>query len=191
MKLESTARLVLTVLSHRKYKVILTVAAIIFALSYMVFTGIFIFTEKPIPDEYTVPMFRIGKIHTVYGDFPWIIAYLDRNTIFSMTMEAMASTAIISGLVGINSCLAAFRFSTQKACRIDKGSVGFFGIIPAFLCIFACCGGGILVLLLGSGILTALFSYGPIFSIVSIGILSAGIILSTKEIEKSQRSVYS
>jgi hypothetical protein len=171
--------------------VILTVAAIIFALSYMVFTGIFIFTEKPIPDEYKVPMFYFGRIHTVYGDFPWFIAYLDRHTIFSMTMEALASTAVISGLVGINSSLAAFRFSTRKACRIDKGSVGFFGIIPAFLSIFACCGGGILVLLFGSGILTALFSYGPIFSVVSIGTLSAGIILSTKEIEKSQRSVYS
>lgn len=92
--------------------------AIIFALSYMVFTGIFIFSDREIPEEFTVPMFRVARIHTEYGDFPWIIAYLDRHTIFSMSTEAMFSTTIISWMVGINSALLAFRFSSASKSHL-------------------------------------------------------------------------
>jgi len=176
------------VLSHRKYKVILTVAAIIFALSYMFFTGIFIFSDREIPGEFTVTFFRIARIHTAYGDFPWmIIAYLDRHTIFSMSIEAMFSTTIISGLVGINSAFLAFRFSSasdKATCGLSKGSVGFLGIIPAFLCIYACCGGGMLVVLFGAGILAALFPYGFAFTIISIATLGLGVLYSTRELNK-------
>jgi len=185
--MKQTLRVTKIVLSHRRYKIIMASTAIIFALSYMFFTGIFVFLDREIPEEFTVPMFRLARIHTEYGDFPWIIAYLDRHTIFSMSTEAMFSTTIISGLVGINSAFLAFRFSSasnKATCGLSKGSVGFFGIIPAFLSIFACCGGGMLVVLFGAGILAALFPYGFAFSIISIATLGLGVLYTTRELNK-------
>jgi len=180
-----------SVLSKPKYKIVCIVVAILFSLAYMVFTGIFIFTPRAIPEEFTVPLFRVGQIHTVYGDFPWIVAYLDRHTIFSMTMEAMILSSTISILVGINTALILYRFRSPKnlqSCKRSQTTVGFFGVVPAFLSIFACCGGGILVMILGGGILSALFPYGPLFGITSIGILVTGILLITKNIKIFQNS---
>lgn len=186
MNSKSTCSVLLYVMRNSKYKIITALTGALFAFSYMIFTGIFIFTERAIPDEFTVPLFHIGRIHTVYGDFPWFIAYLDRHTIFSMTSEALASTIVISILVGINTTFLAFRLSNKNMeCRTSASSIGFFGIIPAFLTIFACCGGGILVMLLGAGVLSALFSYGPVFSITSITILLVGVLFSAKNIAKT------
>ncbi|MFY9300586.1 MAG: hypothetical protein WAO91_05305 [Candidatus Nitrosotenuis sp.] len=165
-------------------------SSIAFAISYMFFTGIFIVTARPIPDEFTVPMFRVSTIYTVYGNFPWIIAYLDRNTIFSMTSEALASTVAISSLVGLNSSILVYRVTSDfKSCgRVQKNSIGFFGMIPAFMSIFACCGGGALVLLFGSGILASLFPFGPFFSLLSMVILGAGAYFGIREIRENLQS---
>lgn len=179
------------IFSSRRCKLIFVVASIAFAVSYMFFTGIFIITARPIPEEFTVPMFRLARIHTVYGDFPWLIAYLDRNTIFSMTLEALASTTAISSLVGLNSSILAYRAKSDfKSCgRVQKNSIGFFGIVPAFMCIFACCGGGALVLLFGSGILASLFPYGPFFSLLSVSILGAGAYFGIREIRNNLQTL--
>lgn len=189
LKNETPLRIVRHVLSTKQCKVIFIVSSIAFALSYMFFTGIFIMTARPIPDDFTVPMFRVSRIHTVYGDFPWLIAYLDRNTIFSMTSEAFASTVTISSLVGLNSAILVYRSKSElRSCKMQKNSVGLFGIIPAFMCIFACCGGGAMVLLFGSGILASLFPYGPLFSLLSVSILGLGAYLGIKNIRQSMQT---
>lgn len=183
---ETSFQIIRRILSARRCKIIFIVSSIAFALSYMFFTGIFIVTARPIPDEFTVPMFRVSTIHTVYGDFPWIIAYLDRNTIFSMTLEALASTVAISSLVGLNSAILVYRSKKElKSCNRQKNSVGLFGLVPAFMSIFACCGGGALVLLFGSGILALLFPYGPFFSLLSVAILGFGAYFGVKEVRRS------
>lgn len=183
--IEQAVKLTRLSFRNKKCKVIFAISSVSFAISYMIFTGIFIFMERPIPDEFTVPMFRVSTIHTVYGDFPWLIAFLDRHTVFSMSMEAMMSTVVISFLVGINSSLLTFRFMSKNRISCSaSGSVGLLGIVPAFMSIFACCGGGVLVVLFGAGILASLFPYGSIFSLVSIAILSTGILLSTRNLGK-------
>lgn len=187
-----TARQVIChIFAYRRCKLIFIVTSIAFAVSYMFFTGIFIITARPIPEEFTVPMFRLARIHTVYGDFPWLIAYLDRNTIFSMTSEAFASTIVISSLVGLNGSILVYKATNNsKSCdKIQKNSIGFFGIIPAFMTIFACCGGGALVLLFGSGILASLFPYGPFFSLLSVAILGAGASFGIREIRNNLQTL--
>lgn len=178
------------IFSSRRCKLIFIAASIAFAISYMFFTGIFIITARPIPDEFIVPMFRVGRIHTVYGDFPWFIAYLDRNTIFSMSSEAVASTVTISSLVGLNGAILAYRTANElKSCKMQKNSVGLFGIVPAFMCIFGCCGGGALVLLFGSGILASLFPFGPFFSLLSVAILGVGAYFGIRKIRNNLQTL--
>lgn len=187
LKLRMIWKITGMVFSKKKYRAIQIITSSLFALAYMVFTGIFIFTQRAIPNEFPIPYFLLSSIQTPVGIIPWwVVIYLDRHLIFSMTFEAMALTAAISTLVGINMALLIFRLRTpcHNICKSSKSSLGFFGIIPAFLSIFACCGGGVLVMLFGGAILTSLFPFGDIFGIVSIVILGAGLYLSSKELGK-------
>lgn len=153
----------------------------------MFFTGIFIITARAIPEGFAIPYFNIGRIETAIGYLPWFVAYLDRHLIFSMSSDAMFNTIIISILVGINSTFLAYRFgfrSSVKSCNAYKGTVGLFGLVPAFLSLFACCGGGILVMIFGAGIIAALFPFAYVFGLTSIAVLSLGLIFSARDLEK-------
>ena len=153
----------------------------------MFFTGIFIITARAIPDGSTIPYFYLGRIETAIGYLPWFVAYLDRYLIFSMTYDAMLNTIIVSILVGINIAFLAYRFgfrSRAKSCKTYKGTVGLFGLAPAFLSLFACCGGGILVMIFGAGIIATLFPYAYVFGLTSIAVLSVGILFSARDLEK-------
>lgn len=179
------------VLKERKYRWVAIATSIAFALFYIFFTGIVTISSVPMPIERSLPYFRVITQGPI-GQVPWIIAYLDRYTVFSMSPEAMISTIAISSLVGINSALLVYRFRAMKAfnCSCPSGSPAFFAsIVPASLSVFACCGGGLLLAIFGAGLFTAVMPYGNLFSIISILGLTTAMFVSAYGINLNLRSI--
>jgi|GEM_PF-2455127 len=179
------------ILNNRECKAIAIGTGVAFAIFYIFFTGIVIISPVPMVIEKSLPYFRVitqGPLGTV----PWIIAYLDRYTVFSMNLGAMISTIAISSLVGVNSALMVYRFRLTKKVRCDcpSGSPVFFSsIVPASFSVFACCGGGLLLTIFGAGLFSALVPYGNLFSIISILGLATAMLISAYGTSLTLKSV--
>jgi len=189
--LYSTIGNVWDILNKRDCKGLAIVTGVAFAVFYIFFTGIITVSSIPIPEVIPVPYLHVITNGPI-GKFPWIVAYLDRYSVFSMNLEAMVSTALISSLVGVNSALTLYRFRIVKKmrCNCPSGSPAFFSsIVPASLSVFACCGGGLLLTIFGAGLMSALMPYGILFSIISIIGLTAAMFISAHGINLTLRSV--
>ena len=179
------------ILNKRDCKALAIVTGVAFAVFYIFFTGIITFSSIPIPEEIPVPYLHVITNGPI-GKFPWIVAYLTRYSVFSMNLEAMISTILISLLVGINSALMLYRFRITKKAQCDcaSGAPPFFAsIVPASFSVFACCGGGLLLTIFGAGFMSALMPYGNLFSIISIIGLTAAMFVSSHGINFTLRSV--
>lgn len=180
----STLASVWHILNNRECKAVAIGTGVAFAIFYIFFTGIITVSPVPMPIEKSLPYFRVITQGPI-GMVPWIIAYLDRYTVFSMNLGAMISTILISALVGTNSALMLYRFRIKKTVRCDcaSGAPAFFAsIVPASLSVFACCGGGLLLTIFGAGLFSALIPYGGLFSIISILGLTTAMFISAYSI---------
>lgn len=179
------------ILNKRDCKVIAIVTGAAFAVFYIFFTGIITFSLIAIPEVIPVPSLHVITNGPI-GKVPWIVAYLNRYSIFSMNLEAMVSTTLVSLLVGINSALMLHRFRITKKVKCDcpSGAPAFFAsMVPASFSVFACCGGGFLLTIFGAGLMSALMPYGNLFSIISILGLAAAMFISAYSINLNLRSV--
>jgi len=170
------------------YRIPGILSGIAFAIFYMFFTGIIITTTRPIPEEITVPAFHvITKLVGVQsiGLVPWIVAYPDRYTVFSMNLSAMISTVLISTLFAINIALLLYRRNLMKnySCSCSSGAPALAGVIPACFSVFACCGGGLILSIFGPLFFASLQGFGGYFSTVSILTLLAGVFVTTRGIK--------
>lgn len=190
----ATKNLVSLVLSYRRYKIILLVTAIAFAVLYMFTTGIFFYAVDPIPEFVPVPHFVVIWPGDIINDqTPWFIAYLNNHLIFRMSSYAMVSTSLLSLLVGVNTSLFAYSVKTRKlncvCSQANKGAgssiLTIFAAIPASFATFAC-HGAILLPLLGLSILSA---YSNLFVAASIGVLAFGLLLSSNGIQNRLNSM--
>lgn len=189
--LYSTLATVRHVLYRRDCRALAIVTGISFAVFYIFFTGIITVSSRPIPDVVPVPYLKVITNGPI-GTFPWIIAYLNRYSVFSMNLQAMIATVLISLLVAINSALTLYRFRIAKKVRCDCRSgapIFFASIVPASFSVFACCGGGLLLTIFGAGLIGALMPYGNLFSIISILGLTAAMFISAYSINLTLRSV--
>lgn len=186
--LRSTVDMIKYVSARNIYRIPAIIAGIVFAIFYMFFTGIIITSEIPIPPEVPVPYFRVYTTLTgieSIGVVPWIIAYLNRHTVFSMNFSAMLSTVFISTLIAINVALLLYRRYLMKnySCNCNSGTPAFAGVIPAFFSVFACCGGGLLLTIFGPLFFLSLQGLGGYFSAISILALLAGVFVTVRGIK--------
>lgn len=186
--IHSTIDIVKYVCARDIYRVPGIIAGILLAIFYMFFTGIILVSEIPIPSEIRVPalhvIMKLPSVDTI-GLTPWIIAYLDRHTIFSMNFSAMLSTVLISTFVAINVSLLLYRRYLMKnySCSCNSGAPAFAGVIPAFFSVFACCGGGSLLTIFGPLFFLSLQGLGGYFSAISILALLAGVFVTVRGIK--------
>lgn len=186
--IKDTIKVVQRVLGKGHYLAVAVIVALIYSVFYMFFTGIIQTTPEPIQETIKIPQVRIllqGPIGTV----PWIIVYPDRHTVFSMTFAAMLSTFLNSVLVGIASALILYRYRVSKfiqcQCKSAGGSISLAGVIPSIFSVFACCGGGLLLVIFGVGAFTSFRVFGPLFSVAGIVILAYGVFLNAKAIREN------
>ncbi len=187
--LYSTLSVVHHILKRRDCKALAIITSVSFEIFYMFFTGIITVSSIPIPNDIAVPKLIVSTQGPI-GTVPWVIAYLNRYSIFSMNLEAMISTTLISLLVGMNAALMLYHFKMKSEfrCECQSASPVFFAsIIPASLSVFSCCGGGLLLILFGAGLMSAVMPYGNLFSIISIIGLTVAILISAYSIRLSTK----
>jgi len=186
--IRSTMDIVKHVSARNIYRVPGIIAGILFAIFYMFFTGIILVSEIPIPSEIRVPalhvIMKLPGVDTI-GLTPWIVAYLDRHTIFSMNFSAMLSIVLISVLVALNIALLLYRRYLTKnySCSCNSGAPAFAGVIPALFSVFACCGGGLMLTIFGPLLFVSLQGLGGYFSAISILALLAGAFVTARGIK--------
>lgn len=111
--MQSTFATIQYILNERNCKAVAVVASVAFATFYIFFTGILTITSRPIPEEIPVPYLYVLTDDPI-GKVPWIVAYLNRYSIFSINLEAMVATTLISLLVGANSALLLYRYKISR-----------------------------------------------------------------------------
>lgn len=186
--IKDTTRVVQRALGKGHYLAVAVIVALIYSVFYMFFTGIIQTSPEPIQETIKIPYAKViwrGEIGTV----PWIVIYPDRHTVFSMTFAAMLSTFLNSSLVGINGALILYRYRVSKfiqcQCKSTGGSISLAGVIPSIFSVFACCGGGLLLVIFGFGALASFRLFGPLFSFAGIVILAYGVFLNSKAIREN------
>lgn len=188
LMIKDTTKVVRRVLGKGHYLAVAVLAALIYGVFYMFFTGIIQISLQPIPETIKVPHVSV-LIQGPIGTVPWITIYPDRYTVFSMTGSAILSTFLNSLLIGIASALVLFRYKVSKfigcQCKSTGGSTSLAGVLPSIFSVFACCGGGLLVAIFGFGILASLLAFGSIFSVIGIVILAYSVFLNAKAIKEN------
>jgi hypothetical protein len=172
------ARFIGTVIGGWRIGVIAIASAILFSLFYMISTGIISFVE--LYGGYLGSWFYV---YEAYRD-PYVINNIYLIVVGGLVISISPLAALIitvnSALVGLN-IGAIIRAATNLGCcgiRIGKSAGVLAGsMIPASLGIFTCCGGGLLIAVLGSlglwGGIALLRIYGPLFQIIaSIALLA-------------------
>ncbi|MEM4970678.1 MAG: hypothetical protein QXE01_05440 [Sulfolobales archaeon] len=183
-------RFIRTVIGDWRIGVIAIFSAILFSLLYMISTGIVSFVE--VYGGYLGSGFYV---YEAYRD-PYIIntIYLlvIGNIVISISPLAAIFIAVNSALIGLN-IGAIIRAATNPGCcgiRVGRSAGVLAGsVIPASLGIFTCCGGGLLIAMLGSlglwGGIALLRTYGIFFQAMASIVLLANLIYLYKRLSRA------
>jgi hypothetical protein len=147
----------------------------------MVLVGIISYVPGLTSASGVYPMIRF----TTFG-----ISLIPSNDIsFFILYEALAFLAASSFLVGLN--VALLFYSRRRACGIagHKQAGGLLGLLPAFFTNFACCGGGLIALVVGPTAFFYLSTYGPYIAPLTVTALAAGTYFTVKKIYRMERCV--
>lgn len=168
---------------RRPFKLIALFSGVAYALFYMFFTGIISVSSEAIPADIPVPWSMVVS----NGLDPIAVAYLNRYTIFVMSLEALLVLALISTLVGMNAAMIVYRFRVSKLANCQCGgrsaSLATAGaIVPGLFSTFACCGAGIITAVFGAGIIGSLLPFNGAFASVSAFALLLATMLNGRSI---------
>ena len=169
------------VLRTRKYLGILLAFGLIYAFVYMVVVGIISYVPGLTSASGNYPMIRPTSIG---------ISIIPANDIFFFIFYgALAFVVASSFLVGLNVALMFYSRKAGMACEIRKPaeSKGFLGLLPAFFTSFACCGGGLLALVIGPTAFSSLSLYGQYMAPITLAVLAAGTYFTSSKISKRER----
>ncbi len=160
--------------SHKRRGLLGLLSAIIFAAVYSAVIGVISRSQQPLPPEITTPSLDVITRGPI-GQVPWIIVYLDRHWVVSVSLEAILAIIILSMLIGLNVSSLLFIYSL-------RGLIGGFCLmglsaIPSFFSIFSCCGGGLAMwVILATGLLplftSVILPLNKLFLLISISLLT-------------------
>jgi len=158
------------VLRIRKCRLIIVVSAAIYALSYMFILGIISYYPGLSSMTNTYPIIRATSYGVSIVPFPNIFIF-----VFYQTIAFIITTSFLAGL---NMSLIFYSRKLSKSCGIGGINMrGIFGIIPTFFTSFACCGGGLLALVIGSTAFSSLSLYSKYMAPLAIAVLAIGTVL--------------
>jgi hypothetical protein len=173
------------VLRRRKYQLIILVSAAIYALSYMLILGVISYYPGLSSITNTYPIIRVTSYGISYIPFPNIFIFVFYQTI--------AFIVTSSFLVGLNIALILYSRKLREYCRTRsrarslEGAKGLFGVLPAFFTSFACCGGGLITLIIGPTAFSILAIYSNYVAPVTVAALAGGTYFMSMKISKKDR----
>jgi hypothetical protein len=98
-----------------------------------------------------------------------------------------------SFLVGLNIALILYSRKLREYCRTRsrarslEGAKGLFGVLPALFTSFACCGGGLITLIIGPTAFSILAIYSNYVAPVTVAALAGGTYFMSMKISKKDR----
>jgi hypothetical protein len=147
--------------SDRRIRMLGVAVSVSFAVVYAFAIGMVFRSALPIPDWITVPQLEVITVGPI-GLVPWVIIYLDRYWIVSVSLEAFLSWLALTVL---------------WCCSRAGGTLTTLAsILPATFAVFGCCGGGLVtMMLLSAGLLPlvagSMLYYGRLFVTASVAAL--------------------
>lgn len=165
------------VIFHRKgLTLVAVVSAILYAVSYLIFTGAIFYFPNGLPGIIRIkaPSFEISSKGLSFIPTEYFAG--------SITYEAFLFLAITSSLFGILVSLFLLNRQLHTSCKYS--TVGILGIVPALMTTFSCCGGGILLFLLGQTFFNALTLNSQYFLYTSTVLMLCGTIIFAKRTDE-------
>jgi len=177
---------VLYVLKSRKYRFIMLMSGMVYALVYMFVVGIISYYPGFAPLKVSTPVINPTTIGLtiVPGHYIFVFAFY----------SAIGFMAVSSFLVGLNISLILRlrnlrRTSGYYCCRTTTiSSGGILSTLPAFFTTFSCCGSGLLALVVGPTTFSSLALYSHYLAPLSIAALTIGAMLTSTKINGSYPS---
>jgi hypothetical protein len=166
--------------SDRRIRMLGVAFSVLYAVVYAFANGMVFRSELPIPNTITLPQLEVLTVGPI-GQVPWVIIYLDRYWIISVTLEAFLSWLALTALVGLNASALFYLRRNRLACGLYRPSSILMSLttltttLPAI--VLGCCGGGlVLMMLLSAGLLplfalSILYYYARLFVVASIAAL--------------------
>jgi hypothetical protein len=176
-----------SVLTTRKYQLIMLGSAMIYAVVYIFAVGITSYYPGFAPLKVTTPIVSANSLGIMIIPGNYIFIFMFYYTI--------AFLVVSSFLVGINIVLMFYSRNITRSCKcgtitnMSIGSRGMFGILPSFFTSFACCGGGLLALVIGPTAFSSLAMYSSYMAPMTIAVLAAGSVLMSRKISRLKKII--
>jgi len=169
------------IIKDRKLVLITIATAISYVFAYLFITGAVFYFPNGLPgiilSQYPPPSFELT---------PRFMAFVPTEYVAgSITYEALVFLVIVSSLFGLSMSLLLVNRRMQTACKLP--SMGMFGIIPATITTFSCCGGGMLALAFGPAVFNALTLNSEYFLYLSTITMFAGTFMLARRADKQIR----
>jgi hypothetical protein len=169
------------VLKTARYRWIILAVGLAYAIVYMLVLGIISYYPDWNPTKYpTVSFYGYTAITAVPANHVFVFIFY----------PALAFIVISSFFVGLNVALMLYSRKMSRVCGVkikNVGSRGMFGLLPAFFTSFACCGGGLMTMVLGATAFGTLALYSQYMTPISIAALAGGTYLASSRISRSCR----
>jgi hypothetical protein len=172
------------VIKSKRYLGVLLASGLLYAAVYMVVVGIISYVPGLTSATGSYPMIR----STAAG-----ISIIPANDFFFFIIYgALAFLVASSFLVGLNVALMFYSRKAGQVCGIKNSnkrteSKAFLGLLPAFFTSFACCGGGLLALVIGTTAFSSLSLYGEYMAPITLAVLAAGTFFMSSKISKMEK----
>jgi hypothetical protein len=180
------------VLGVRQCRLIAVSSSLVFLLIYALAVGMIFILPSPLPETIRTPLVQL-ILEGPLGQVPWLVIYLNRYWVLSVSLEAALAASTLTVLFGLNvgALLYAYRYA---ACRcLYNVNLGGLAVLPALFSVFACCGGGLMTTLLFtlglSGFVTSiLLPYGRVLAAVSASLLLANLVYIYVKLKRDIRN---
>lgn len=169
------------VIKSKRYLGILLSSGLGYTAVYMVLVGIISYVPGLTSATGNYPMIRLSPIG--------ISIIPAQDIFFFIFFSALAFVVASSFLVGLNVALMFYSRKVGVSCGISKHAEpkGFLGLLPAFFTSFACCGGGLLALVIGPAAFSSLSLYSQYTAPITVAALATSTYFMSSKISKMER----
>jgi hypothetical protein len=171
-----------SVLKTRRYQLIMLGSGITYALVYMFAVGIISYYPGFGPLNVSTPVVRADSLGVIIMPGHYIFIFMFYYTIPFLVVSSF--------LVGLNIALMFYSRKVTKLCSCDSSRIknmsitsrGIVGILPSFFTSFACCGGGLMALVIGPTAFSSLALYSSYMAPITIAVLATSTVITSRKI---------
>lgn len=171
----------------RKLVLIALATAIPYALAYLFITGAAVYFPNGIPPLLkNLEGLEPPLLKTTYRGVYFVPS---ENLASFVTYDAIAFIAVTSVLFGLSTSLLVLNRRMETSCKMP--GMGMFGIVPAVFTTFSCCGGGMILLVIGPAAFNTIVVNSPYFMAASMAAMLAGtLVLARRATMQIKRSAW-